>query len=174
MLSVLLRKFRKKPSLSVLVVCMENICRSPIAEGVLKKALSAQGLAGAVRVESAGTYASQPGSKPDVRGVRVAEQNGVDISKIRARKIREDDFLEYDFILAVDRDSLSALERMQPIEVKSKVMLFMSYATGQGEYEIPDPYYGNDEGFYNVLNSIEFGAEGLVEHLKKCIDNDFS
>ena len=170
MLSILLSIFKKKPTISVLVVCMENICRSPIAEGVLKKALAQYGLSDAVRVESAGTHVSQPGSKPDIRGVRVAGQCGVDITKVRARKIREQDFFDFDYILTVDNDSLTALEKIQPSGGHAQLMLFMSYASDQHEYEIPDPYYGNEEGFYNVLNSIEFGALGLVEYLQKRIN----
>jgi protein-tyrosine phosphatase len=149
---------------------MENICRSPIAEGVLKKALVQYGLSDVIRVESAGTHVSQPGSKPDVRGVRVAGQCGVDITKVRARRVREQDFFELDFILAVDNDNLTALEEVRPRGAETKLMLFMSYALDQSVSEIPDPYYGNDEGFYNVLDSIELGAVGFVEHLLEHLD----
>ncbi len=168
MLSALFRRFVQKPaSTKVLVVCMENICRSPMAEGALKQALVRHGLSSEVKVESAGTYASQPGSRPDVRAIRVSQARGIDISKTRARKIKEQDFYEYDYVLAVDRSSLTALESIRPPLGKSRVRLFMAYSTEQQDMDIADPYYGNEAGFNNILNFIELGAEGFVVYLSE-------
>lgn len=170
MLSTLLSRFIEKPaSIKVLVVCMENICRSPMAEGALKQALVQQGLSNKVRVESAGTHVSQPGSRPDVRAIRAAQARGIDITKTRARRIKEQDFYEYDFILAVDRSSLIELEAIRPSLGKSSLQLYMAYSSDKKGMDIADPYYGNEAGFNNILNFMELGAEGVALHISRCI-----
>lgn len=166
MIAEFLRQFIEKPAaIKVLVVCMENICRSPMAAGALKQALAQHGLTEVVRVDSAGTHVSLPGSRPDVRAIKVAKSRGIDITKARARRIKEEDFQVYDYVLAVDRSSLEALESIRPALGKSQVQLYMAYATHQKEMDIADPYYGNEAGFNNILNFMECGAEGFAVHL---------
>ncbi len=141
---------------------MENICRSPILEGVLKKALAEQGLSGLVRVESAGTYASQPGSKPDVRAVRVAKEKGVDISRVRSRKVRAEDYEEYDYIVAVDDSVLKYLNQHSPSVKRCQIRSLMSFVEAPVSDEVPDPYYGNAASFQLVYDLIESASEEIV------------
>ena len=166
MLSTLFKRFTQKPaSVKVLVVCMENICRSPMAEGALKQALSQRGLSDLVKVDSAGTYASQPGSRPDVRAVRVAQARGVDISGIRSRRVKAEDYHEYNYILAVDNEVLLTLDRRKIDPADCKIMSLMSFVKKPDTSEIPDPYYGNSAGFERVMDLVELAAEDVTLYL---------
>ncbi|WP_268927849.1 low molecular weight protein-tyrosine-phosphatase [Neptunomonas japonica] len=136
-------------------MCMENICRSPILEGVLKRALAEQGLSGVVRVDSAGTYASQPGSKPDVRAVKVAKEKGVDISRVRSRKVKVEDYDEYDYIVAVDDSVLQFLNEHSSGSEHCQIRTLMSFMEEPASNEVPDPYYGNAASFLLVYDLIE-------------------
>lgn len=170
MLSRLFGRFMEKSaSIKVLVVCMENICRSPMAEGALKQALAQHGLSNDVKVESAGTHVSQPGSRPDIRAIREAQARGIDITKTRARRIKQQDFYEYDYIFAVDRNSLRELEAIRSSLGKSTVHLYMAYSSDKKDVDIADPYYGNEAGFKNIMDFMELGAGGIALHISGCI-----
>ncbi len=151
----------------ILFCCMGNICRSPTAEGVVRARLEAAGLGGRVDVASAGTHAHHLGSRPDKRALEVAAARGVDLSRIRARRVSADDFLQYDLIYAMDRDNLRNLERSCPDELRHKLALFLRHAERFDEDEVPDPYYGGPAGFERVLDLIEDAADGLVNDLKQ-------
>jgi len=142
---------------SILVVCMENVCRSPMIEGVLKKEVRNLGLAKKVRVASAGTLASQPGSKPDVRAIRVARLRNINIENIKARKLTAHDIQSYDHILAVDKSVLRAIQNLASGEAVKKIELLLK------EEEVPDPYYGNEAGFESVMDTVELAVKEWVE-----------
>jgi len=151
-------------STSVLFVCMGNICRSPTAEGVFRNLVSEAGLADRIAVDSAGTHAYHVGEPPDRRATAAAERRGVSLSEIRARRVSEQDFERFDYIIAMDEDNQVRLQEQAPDEHRSKVALFLSYASCS-ETEVPDPYYGGAGGFERVLDLVEEASRGLLETL---------
>ncbi|SFF94693.1 low molecular weight protein-tyrosine-phosphatase [Neptunomonas qingdaonensis] len=166
MLAELIERFtKKKPSVKVLVVCMENVCRSPMAEGALKQAVAKHGLAAAVEVKSAGTLVSQPGRRPDVRAIKVAQARGIDITTTRSKIIKPADFTYYDYILAADKDVLSSLQKINKPDAYGKILLLMSFVKNPDTLEIPDPYFGNIAGFERVMDLVERAAEEMVSTL---------
>ncbi len=147
----------------VLFVCMGNICRSPIAEGVTRSLAQRAGLAARIEFASAGTHGHyHKGEPPDPRARRVAARRGYDLSGIRARIVVEADFARYDRILAMDESNLSLLESICPEDERGKLGLFLAYAPELGLYEVPDPYYGAESGFERVLDLCERAANGLL------------
>jgi protein-tyrosine phosphatase len=151
----------------ILLVCTGNICRSPTAEGVLRAHLQRAGLAHRIEVDSAGTNDYHVGDPPDARSQEAAARRGYDISGLRARSVTPTDFLDFDLILAMDRDHLSLLQRSCPATARSRLGLFLEYAGGCAEDEVPDPYYRGPEGFEHVLDLIEDAAAGLIETLRQ-------
>jgi protein-tyrosine phosphatase len=151
----------------VLLVCAGNICRSPTAEGVVRRLLDAEKLNGRIEVDSAGMQSYHVGEAPDRRAQRAAAQRGYDISGLRARQVGPDDFLRFDLILAMDRSCLAALQRKCPGERTAHLGLFMGYATGLDADEVPDPYYGSGDAFDRVLDMVENAAHGLIAALKQ-------
>jgi protein-tyrosine phosphatase len=146
----------------VLFVCLGNICRSPTAEAVFQHLIEAKGLQELVSVDSAGTGSWHIGESPDDRTQDAALVRGIDMSKQRARQVSSNDFLQFDYLLAMDRQNLDSLVRMQPQEHDAIVDLFMNFSIrGVGE-EVPDPYYGGVNGFNIVLDMIEEASHGLI------------
>lgn len=151
----------------ILFVCMGNVCRSPIAEGVFRKMVRDAGLEDIVQIASAGTHAYHVGEPPDVRGQQAARKRGYELTDLRARQITQSDFHEYDLILAMDWENLSLLQQQCPRQQKHKLHLLMRYA---GEFDaatVPDPYYGGPEGFGTVLDYVEDACQGLLEVVRK-------
>jgi protein-tyrosine phosphatase len=146
----------------ILFVCMGNICRSPMAEGVFGLLAARAGLLSVVDVDSAGTHTNREGESPDQRARTVAASRGYNLSGLRARRIKEQDFNRFDLILAMDRQNLAYLRKSCPTEFLLKLGLFMDYADGQAPDEVPDPYYGGIEGFEKVLDLCEVAAQGLI------------
>ncbi|MCD6675130.1 MAG: low molecular weight phosphotyrosine protein phosphatase [Burkholderiaceae bacterium] len=151
----------------VLFVCMGNICRSPTAEGVFRHLVRQAGLDEVVRVASAGTHAFHLGEAPDRRAQAAAARRGYDIADLRATRVREKDFDEFDLVLAMDWDNLSALQQMAPKTSHHKLQLLMRFATEHETATIPDPYYGNPQGFEQTLDYIEDACNGLLELAKR-------
>lgn len=150
----------------VLFVCLGNICRSPTAEGVFQQALEHAGLSQRVSIDSCGVGDWHIGKAPDARAQAAALRRGVDISQLRARQLTASDFLEFDYVLGMDRDNLAAMQSLQPADSQAKVGLFLAYA-GLPDTDVPDPYYGGDEGFEQVLDMIEQASAGLIEELTR-------
>lgn len=148
---------------------MGNICRSPTAEGVvrarLERTLPNLGSAIDVELDSAGTHGYHVGQPPDRRAVDAALRRGVDLSAIRSRMVTEEDFEEYDLILAMDRDNLAHLEYLCPPDLRRRLKLFMAFAGDAVLDEVPDPYYGGLNGFDKVLDLVERAADGLIEEI---------
>lgn len=150
----------------ILLVCMGNICRSPTAEGVLRYYIKINGLDDKVEVDSAGTHDYHVGEPADTRARRAAQRRGFDLSGLRARHVEAADFEHFDLILAMDRDNLQRLTHACPEKHRGKLGLFLRYATGHAHDEVPDPYFGADDGFELVLDLIEDAAQGLVDSLR--------
>ena len=162
-----------EPQLSVLMVCMGNICRSPTAEGVLRQRLAKAGLADVVAVDSAGTYGGHAGDPPDPRAQRHAQRRGVDLSRLRARQITADDFRRHALVLAMDQDNVDAMARIRPADAPAPRLLLEFSRRAEGPREVPDPYYGGPEGFEHVLDLIEDACDGVVDHLKRLLQGNF-
>ena len=148
----------------LLMVCMGNICRSPMAQSVARKLACDAGISQLVTFDSAGTHAHRLGERPDARVAQTLLRHGYHVDCSRSRRIAAADFQEFDLILAMDGRNLADLQRLCPPEHSRKLQLFLAFAEGLGETEIPDPYYGNVEGFDRVLGLCEAGARGLIRH----------
>lgn len=156
-------------SFRVLLVCMGNICRSPTAEGVIRKYIKNNGLGDIVEVDSAGTHGYHVGEAPDSRTQRAASARGYNLTQLRARKVARQDLDYFDLILAMDKSNLDNLWRMATPEQKERIKLFMDYAKNFDDDEVPDPYYGLGHGFDLVLDMVEDAAQGLIEEIKQTI-----
>ncbi|MDE3272518.1 low molecular weight protein-tyrosine-phosphatase [Pseudoalteromonas sp. G4] len=146
----------------VLVVCMGNICRSPTGEAVLKAKAIDTGIA--IEVDSAGTIAYHAGERSDPRSRAAGEARGYDFSMIRARQVTANDFEYFDEILCADKQNLADLQAICPNQYQDKIKLFLSYGD-MGENEIPDPYYGGDQGFETVLDLVENACDAFLKSL---------
>ncbi|MEZ9700539.1 low molecular weight protein-tyrosine-phosphatase [Vibrio sp. 10N.261.46.E12] len=146
----------------ILVVCMGNICRSPTGEAVLRK--NAKELDIDVVVDSAGTIGFHQGNPPDSRSKAAGEKRGYSFKGITSRKVVANDFEEFDLILAADRANLDDLMSQCPTHLQYKLALFLSF--GESQYqEIPDPYYGDGNGFELVLDLIEESSEAILRSM---------
>ena len=146
----------------ILVVCMGNICRSPTGEAVLRK--KAQQLNIDVLVDSAGTIGFHQGNPPDSRSKVAGEKRGYSFKGITSRKVVANDFEEFDFILAADRANLTDLMSQCPAHLQYKLALFLSFGDSQYQ-EVPDPYYGEGDGFELVLDLIEESSEAILRSI---------
>lgn len=153
------------PKTKVLFVCAANICRSPLAEGVMRHRVQEMGLRGEIVAASTGVRASQPGHKPDMRAQRVAAEEGVSLAGIKARQIKAKDLIHNEIVVAMDRSNLRILVELSPAVHRHKLHLLMSFAPEMGLDEVPDPYYGNYGGFEEVFRLIDTGVSGLLSHL---------
>ena len=153
--------------LRILVVCLGNICRSPMAHGVLNRKLERAGLGDRVHVDSAGTGDYHVGKGPDTRARMAAGARGYDISQVRARQVEPVDFHLYDLVLAADKANLADLMALAPGQVeRNKVRLLLAFGS-QGADEVPDPYEGDWSDFAYALDLIEDTADGLVAAIKR-------
>jgi protein-tyrosine phosphatase len=153
----------------LLVVCMGNICRSPMALVVLRSAVARAGQEGQIRIDSAGTHASHLSEKPDPRAEAALLRRGYEIGRIRSRKVNARDFSSFDWILAMDANNLADLKRICPPEESHKLQLFMGFGaplvTPPVHLDVPDPYYGNAAGFEKVLDMCERGSAQVLAKL---------
>lgn len=151
---------------SVLFVCLGNICRSPTAQGVFEYLLAESALAGKVTVDSAGTAAYHLGKAPDTRATEAARQRGYRLADFRARQVSVDDFHRFDWILAMDAQNLADLEAIRPADSRAQLVLFLDLIDQPSGREVPDPYYGGDEGFEQVLDLCETASRALLQRLE--------
>ncbi|MCP3999796.1 MAG: low molecular weight phosphotyrosine protein phosphatase [Gammaproteobacteria bacterium] len=153
---------------SILFVCMGNICRSPSAHGVMRKLLEEEGEGLNIQLDSAGTHAWHINEAPDPRSQQAALAREVDLSDLRARAVEASDFHKFDYILAMDEANLADLDKIRPPGSKALVALMLSYADKAAIQEVPDPYYGAKEGFETVLDMLEEASRGLLTELRQC------
>jgi len=149
----------------VLFVCTGNICRSPTAEGVFRHLVAAAGLSAQFDVASAGTDSYHAGEPPDSRAISVARENGVDISAQRARQVVPEDFDNYEYIFAMDKSHLQALQRRAPAGSLAHITLFLEGLGGEIS-EVPDPWYGGADDFKRVYVMIDEGARAILENIR--------
>lgn len=157
--------------ISVLFVCLGNICRSPTAHAVFEQQVAEQGLTGQIHIDSAGTGDWHLGKQPDPRTLLAGRQRGYDLSYLRARQVNAADFDQFDYILAMDAKNLVDLQQLQPESFGGTLSLFLPFGQGSID-EVPDPYAGGAEGFEQVLDMVEQAAEGLLAHLRAELLND--
>ena len=150
----------------VLFVCLGNICRSPTADAVFRSLVIREGLNHLIEVDSAGTGDWHIGHPPDLRARQAARARGYSMDGLVARQVEAEDFEAFDAILAMDYANLADLKRLSPPSYHHKIGLFLDYATDYPEQEVPDPYYGGDQGFAHVLDLVESAAAGLLAELK--------
>lgn len=153
--------------IKVLFVCMGNICRSPMGQGVFQRLVCDAALEDRIEVDSAGTHAYHVGEAPDPRARKAAGRRGYELGEFRARKATAQDVVEYDYIIAMDYDNLAHLKEMALPEHEEKLFLFMDFAPDRKEREVPDPYYGSHTGFERVLDLVEEACEGLLHEVRR-------
>ena len=150
----------------VLFVCLGNICRSPTADGILCELVKREKLDQQVQIDSAGTGDWHVGKAPDVRTIAAAKRRGYDLSFLRARQVLIKDFDEFDYILAMDAANLCALQALKPDHYAGYLGLFLDFGSSKQYREVPDPYYGGNDGFELVLDLVEEAAQGLLAHIR--------
>lgn len=150
----------------VLFVCLGNICRSPTADGIFNHLVARAKLDQKIIVDSAGTGDWHIGKAPDTRTVVAARQRGYDLSVLRARQVTVRDFDEFDYVLAMDKANLLDLQRIRPSSYAGHLGLFLDFSSRDDYREVPDPYYGDDDGFELVLDLVEDAAQGLLNHIR--------
>ncbi len=149
---------------SILFVCMGNICRSPLAEGIMRAAFASAGLR--IEVDSAGTLGFHAGEAADPRARSVARQRGMPIDDLRARQVCIEDFYRFDLILAADRQNLAELQRLRPSDASAELGLLLDWAGAVSAGEVPDPYYGDRRDFDKVFDLLTRASEGLIAKLR--------
>jgi protein-tyrosine phosphatase len=153
---------------SVLFVCMGNICRSPMAHGAFRKLVARAGLADRVMIDSAGTIDHHAGDPPDPRAVATAGERGIDISDLRARALTATDCGRFDLIVAMDRGNLNRVRAV--CNGHPATHLLLEFAPQRREHEVPDPYSGGPAAFETVMDLIEAGTQGLLAEVAQRLD----
>lgn len=153
-------------TISVLFVCLGNICRSPLAEAVFRQVVKESGLEPRFRIDSAGTSGYHDGDPPDRRTTEVAGRRGVEVAGV-SRRIAPQDVATFDYLVVMDEENRRAVERLvESSPATSEVRLFREFdGEADGDTEVPDPYFGGPDGFENVHELVERSARGLLEHL---------
>lgn len=150
----------------VLFVCLGNICRSPTAEGVFRKLVADRDLEDVIEIDSAGTGAWHTGECPDRRAQIEARNRGIDISGLKARAVNVRDFTTFDYIVAMDEHNDADLRAICPASEQHKIHRLLDFAGDCAEHNVPDPYYGGDDGFRHVFDLVESGSRGLLERIE--------
>lgn len=148
---------------SVLFVCLGNICRSPLAEGAFRREAERLGLD--AEVDSGGTGHWHIGAPPDTRAIEVAARNGVDIASLRARQVYADDFDRFDHVVALDRANLDHLRRMKPPGAKAELSLLLDHVPGREGEAVADPYHGDHSQFDSAWDDVAAGTAALAGRL---------
>ena len=159
----------KQKKISVLFVCLGNICRSPTAHAVFRKCVSDNDLSDIINIDSAGTGDWHIGRPPDQRSSNKAKEFGYDLSDLRARLVETSDFKNFSYIWEKDSKNLVNVRKLAPKDNKAKIELLLNYSARSrvdNIYEVPDPYFGGEDGFDHVLNLIEDATLGFLDYLK--------
>jgi low molecular weight protein-tyrosine phosphatase len=149
----------------ILFVCLGNICRSPMAEGVFRRVAEEEGLIDRFEIDSAGLGDWHIGQAPDHRAQKAARSRGVDISDQSARQVVDEDFERFDLLLVMDGSNYAELKARAPHEARAKIRPFLDFAPQAGTSDVPDPFFGGAEGFDHALDLIEAASRGLLASL---------
>lgn len=152
---------------SVLFVCTGNLCRSPTAQEVLRQRSVGIGLAENVRIDSAGTHSPRRGEPPDPRALTHAARRGYVLADRRSRQLTDSDFCSFDLLLAMDYGNMAELRRRCPPEQQYRLRLLTEFCLHTRSPVVPDPYYGNAQGFEHVLDLLEDACDGLLAHIQR-------
>jgi protein-tyrosine phosphatase len=154
--------------IGVLFVCLGNICRSPLAEGIFRHQVREAGLAGRFHIDSAGTSGYHDGEQPDRRTWAVARQRGIELEG-RSRRITEDDIAAFDYLVVMDVSNLREVNRLaRRVRPGTEVHLLRSFdASAAGDLDVPDPYFGGESGFEVVHDLVERACRGLLDHIRE-------
>lgn len=150
----------------VLMVCLGNICRSPVAEGVLRARLASSTLAGRIEVDSAGTGDWHIGQPPDRRAIANAAEHGIDIAGLRARQLQASDYRDFDWLLCADRANLRDVQARAPRDARTQAALLLDWSGVEHQGEVPDPYTGGPAQFEHVFQLLDRAADGAIERLR--------
>jgi protein-tyrosine phosphatase len=151
----------------ILFVCMGNICRSPTAHGVMRQLLRQAGLHDRVQVSSAGTHGYHLGSPPDPRSVAAAARRGLDLSDLRASAVSVERVRQADWVLVMDAQNLRDLHQLAPPALHPRIRLLTDFATVDHAHQVADPYYGESDGFEQVLDLVQNACEGLLAQVRQ-------
>lgn len=152
--------------MKVLMVCLGNICRSPIAEGILRQRVKELGLD--VETDSAGTAAFHVGEAPDTRMIKAAKANGIDISDLRARQFLKADFKHFDLIYAMDKSNYDNILNLAEKDTdREKVRMILNETSPGSQAEVPDPYYGGEEGFQHVIDLLDEAMHHVMNRINE-------
>lgn len=154
-------------SINVLFVCLGNICRSPAAQGVFSSLVEQAQLNDKILVDSCGTAAFNIGKSPDPRSISAASRAGYDISQQIARQISDDDYAHNHYLIAMDRMNLTNVKAWAPDGFQGEIELLMTYSQSNGNTQIPDPFYAEEQQFDRVIQILEKSTAGLLEHIRK-------
>ncbi|MGD9502935.1 MAG: low molecular weight protein-tyrosine-phosphatase [Methyloceanibacter sp.] len=149
----------------ILFVCLGNICRSPMAEGVFRRVAEDEGVLHLFDIDSAGLGHWHIGQAPDTRAQKAARDRGMDISGQSARQVNQRDFARFDLLLAMDAENFEELTQLAPADSRHKVRRFLDFAPEAPTKDVPDPFFGGPEGFDHALDLIEQAARGLLAAL---------
>ncbi|MXS84691.1 low molecular weight phosphotyrosine protein phosphatase [Nitrosomonas sp. HPC101] len=156
--------------ISVLFVCMGNICRSPTADAVFRHHVRSARLEHLIHIDSAGTHAYHIGEPPDRRSQQAALKRGYNLQSLRARRVVEEDFSHFQYVLAMDHYNLEELRQNCPSQYTDRLGLLLQYSDQwKTQQEVPDPYYGGNYGFERVLDLVENASQGLLRHISENI-----
>jgi len=153
------------PAKSILFVCLGNICRSPIAEGMFRHVAAKAGILSSLTIDSAGLGSWHVGQPPDQRAQDALSARGINIADFRARQVTQDDFASFDLILAMDKANRKGLQKLAPKAAQDKIRLLMDCAPMISVHEIPDPFFGGKEGFDYVVQLVDAASRGLLRRL---------
>jgi len=153
-----------QPRIAVLFVCLGNICRSPLAEGVFRAVVEERGEAANYVIDSAGTGGWHVGSAPDPRSIRIAAAHGIDISGQTCRQVADGDFERFDLIFGMDGSNVADLKSRASPRDRGRIHLLTDFAHGASK-DVPDPYYGGPDGFLSVYRMIRAACESVADQL---------
>ncbi|AZR82551.1 MULTISPECIES: low molecular weight protein-tyrosine-phosphatase [Piscirickettsiaceae] len=152
---------------SVIFVCLGNICRSPTAHAVFRDLVLAEDLQDQIRIDSAGTASWHKGKPADSRSIEVAHGRGIQMDDLRSRPVDMGDLIEFDYVLAMDDANYADLMAMALPEQREKIRMFLEFAPEFEEREVPDPYYGGPQGFDHVFDLVTAASQGLLTEIKR-------